>query len=173
MLHADMRRDIQEIFRATPHSKQVMMFSATLSKDIRPVCKKFMQDVIIPAGWVMTTGWPSLSLVVLLILPASWSPWMSSGSPHSSRLAARCLCRCRSSLFWPTINWLFCQWTTCSAHVAVFSTSAACLHSMCHCYPDYHHLYVMSTVWSLILVSSLLFYVYYLIVISHIFSFSF
>jgi ATP-dependent RNA helicase UAP56/SUB2 len=42
----DMRRDVQEIFRNTPHGKQVMMFSATLSKDIRPVCKKFMQDVI-------------------------------------------------------------------------------------------------------------------------------
>lgn len=41
----DMRCDIQEIFRATPHDKQVMMFSATLSKDIRPICKKFMQDV--------------------------------------------------------------------------------------------------------------------------------
>jgi len=41
----DMRRDVQEIFRSTPHEKQVMMFSATLSKDIRPVCKKFMQDV--------------------------------------------------------------------------------------------------------------------------------
>lgn len=40
-----MRRDVQEIFRNTPHSKQVMMFSATLSKEIRPVCKKFMQDV--------------------------------------------------------------------------------------------------------------------------------
>ncbi|XP_073987864.1 ATP-dependent RNA helicase 25E isoform X1 [Rhodnius prolixus] len=40
----DMRRDVQEIFRNTPHSKQVMMFSATLSRDIRPVCKKFMQD---------------------------------------------------------------------------------------------------------------------------------
>lgn len=40
----DMRRDVQEIFRATPHEKQVTMFSATLSKDIRPVCKKFMQD---------------------------------------------------------------------------------------------------------------------------------
>lgn len=59
----DMRRDVQEIFRNTPHSKQVMMFSATLSKDIRPVCKKFMQDVIeliystychshkLPNGW--------------------------------------------------------------------------------------------------------------------------
>lgn len=45
MLEAlDMRRDVQEIFRSTPHQKQVMMFSATLSKDIRPVCKKFMQD---------------------------------------------------------------------------------------------------------------------------------
>lgn len=40
----DMRRDIQEIFRATPHQKQVMMFSATLSQEIRPICKKFMQN---------------------------------------------------------------------------------------------------------------------------------
>jgi ATP-dependent RNA helicase UAP56/SUB2 len=40
-----MRRDVQEIFKMTPHEKQVLMFSATLSKDIRPVCKKFMQDV--------------------------------------------------------------------------------------------------------------------------------
>ncbi|RZB98038.1 DEAD-box ATP-dependent RNA helicase 56 isoform E [Glycine soja] len=40
----DMRRDVQEIFKLTPHDKQVMMFSATLSKEIRPVCKKFMQD---------------------------------------------------------------------------------------------------------------------------------
>jgi superfamily II DNA/RNA helicase len=41
----DMRRDVQEIFRATPQHKQVMMFSATLSKDIRTTCKKFMQSV--------------------------------------------------------------------------------------------------------------------------------
>lgn len=40
----DMRRDVQAIFRKTPHNKQVMMFSATLSKEIRPVCKKFMQN---------------------------------------------------------------------------------------------------------------------------------
>ncbi|NXR73338.1 DX39B helicase, partial [Pycnonotus jocosus] len=39
-----MRRDVQEIFRMTPHEKQVMMFSATLSKEIWPVCCKFMQD---------------------------------------------------------------------------------------------------------------------------------
>ncbi|PWN96924.1 putative ATP-dependent RNA helicase [Tilletiopsis washingtonensis] len=40
----DMRRDVQDIFRATPHHKQVMMFSATLSTEVRPVCKKFMQN---------------------------------------------------------------------------------------------------------------------------------
>merc|ERR1711959_814962 len=40
----DMRSDVQEIFKLTPHDKQVMMFSATLSKDIRAVCKKFMSD---------------------------------------------------------------------------------------------------------------------------------
>ncbi|EPY89758.1 ATP-dependent RNA helicase DDX39A [Camelus ferus] len=43
-LAAYMRRDVQEIFRLTPHEKQCMMFSATLSKEIRPVCRKFMQD---------------------------------------------------------------------------------------------------------------------------------
>ncbi|KAL0203242.1 hypothetical protein M9458_001260, partial [Cirrhinus mrigala] len=32
----DMRRDVQDIFRLTPHEKQCMMFSATLSKEIRP-----------------------------------------------------------------------------------------------------------------------------------------
>ncbi|WVY91875.1 hypothetical protein V8G54_037389 [Vigna mungo] len=42
----DMRKDVQAIFKMTPHDKQVMMFSATLSKEIRPVCKKFMQDVM-------------------------------------------------------------------------------------------------------------------------------
>merc|ERR1712028_276662 len=40
----DMRRDIQEIFRMTPHEKQVMLFSATMGKEVRPVCKKFCQD---------------------------------------------------------------------------------------------------------------------------------
>jgi len=40
----DMHRDIQQIFHATPLSKQVMLFSATLSKDIRPLCKKFVQN---------------------------------------------------------------------------------------------------------------------------------
>lgn len=40
----DMRRDVQEIYSNTPNEKQVMMFSATLSKEVRPVCLKFMQD---------------------------------------------------------------------------------------------------------------------------------
>lgn len=48
-LHADLSsgppRLLQAIFKKTPHDKQVMMFSATLSTDIRPVCKKFMRDV--------------------------------------------------------------------------------------------------------------------------------
>ena len=44
----DMRKDVQDIFKMTPHDKQVMMFSATLSKEtgVRGICKKFMQDVI-------------------------------------------------------------------------------------------------------------------------------
>lgn len=53
-----MRRDVQEIFRMTPHEKQVMMFSATLSKEIRPVCKKFMMDVS-----CSTNNKPQLSLI--------------------------------------------------------------------------------------------------------------
>jgi len=40
----EMRRDVQKIFRMTPHDKQVMMFSATLGDQIRPICKKFMHD---------------------------------------------------------------------------------------------------------------------------------
>merc|ERR1712072_870220 len=42
----DMRKDVQQIFMKTPHDKQVMMFSATLAKEIRPVCKKFCQDAM-------------------------------------------------------------------------------------------------------------------------------
>jgi ATP-dependent RNA helicase UAP56/SUB2 len=38
-----MRNDVQTIFRATPAQKQVMMFSATLAKEVRVICKKFMQ----------------------------------------------------------------------------------------------------------------------------------
>jgi ATP-dependent RNA helicase UAP56/SUB2 len=40
----DMRRDLQAIFKATPVQKQVMMFSATISDEVKPICKKFCQD---------------------------------------------------------------------------------------------------------------------------------
>merc|ERR1711869_130420 len=40
----DMRGDIQKIFFETPKKKQVMMFSATMSSEMRQVCKKFMHD---------------------------------------------------------------------------------------------------------------------------------
>ena len=44
MLEAlDMRRDVQNIFKMTPHQKQVQMFSATLNQTIRQTCKKFMK----------------------------------------------------------------------------------------------------------------------------------
>merc|ERR1719207_236190 len=40
----DMRKDVQQIFMETPKKKQVMMFSATMTKETRALCKKFMQD---------------------------------------------------------------------------------------------------------------------------------
>jgi len=42
----DMRSDVQAIFRSSPREKQVMMFSATLSKSLRPICRKFTQHPI-------------------------------------------------------------------------------------------------------------------------------
>merc|ERR1711934_531651 len=42
----DMRKSVQDIFKETPRETQVMMFSATLSKDIRKICKKFMTDPV-------------------------------------------------------------------------------------------------------------------------------
>jgi ATP-dependent RNA helicase UAP56/SUB2 len=40
----DMRADVQEIFKLTPPTKQVMMFTATLSEDMRKTCKRFMNE---------------------------------------------------------------------------------------------------------------------------------
>lgn len=40
----DMRRDVQSIFKFTPREKQVMLFSATISKEIRSVARKFAQS---------------------------------------------------------------------------------------------------------------------------------
>lgn len=40
-----MRRDVQLILKRTAYYKQVMMFTATLSDEVKPVCLKFMHDV--------------------------------------------------------------------------------------------------------------------------------
>merc|ERR1719407_431388 len=40
----DMRKDIQQIFMETPKKKQVMMYSATMTTEIRGLCKKFMAN---------------------------------------------------------------------------------------------------------------------------------
>lgn len=37
----DMRRQVQDIFKKTPHNKQVMMFSATISEQSATICRKF------------------------------------------------------------------------------------------------------------------------------------
>jgi len=52
MLEAlDMRQTVQKIFIKTPQEKQVMMFSATMSKELKPICLKFMnQPVLIEVG---------------------------------------------------------------------------------------------------------------------------
>lgn len=46
LVEVSMRRDVQTIFKATPHEKQVMMYSATLDKEVRPICRKFCQDAL-------------------------------------------------------------------------------------------------------------------------------
>merc|ERR1712025_519106 len=40
----DMRAQVQGAFMRSPHDKQVMMFSATLPDDIRPVCQKLTKN---------------------------------------------------------------------------------------------------------------------------------
>jgi superfamily II DNA/RNA helicase len=40
----DMRQDVQNIFKMTPHQKQVQMYSATMNAEVRQVCKKFMKS---------------------------------------------------------------------------------------------------------------------------------
>jgi len=42
----DMRAVVQSIFARTPHTKQVMMFTATLPVEIRAVCRKFTHNPI-------------------------------------------------------------------------------------------------------------------------------
>jgi len=40
----DMRKQVQDIFKRTPHTKQVMMFSATISDASKAVCRKFTKN---------------------------------------------------------------------------------------------------------------------------------
>lgn len=42
----DMRQDVQAIFQKTPHAKQVMMFSATMSDDMKKIARKFTNNPI-------------------------------------------------------------------------------------------------------------------------------
>jgi len=42
----DMRRDVQDIYLKTPKTKQVMMYSATMPKDVRETAKRFMQTPV-------------------------------------------------------------------------------------------------------------------------------
>lgn len=44
--NVNMRADIQQIFKKTPHDKQVMMFTATLSQEIKATCRKFMRTPV-------------------------------------------------------------------------------------------------------------------------------
>jgi len=46
VLEPDMRRAVQKIFLETPANKQVMMFTATLSKELRESAKHFMHDAL-------------------------------------------------------------------------------------------------------------------------------
>ena len=41
----NMRNDVQKIFYKLPRNKQVMMFSATFSKEVRDMCRLFMKNV--------------------------------------------------------------------------------------------------------------------------------
>jgi len=55
----DMRKDVQQIFMKTPVQKQVMMFSATISQELRPICKKFMYnplDIFVSDGTIILHG---------------------------------------------------------------------------------------------------------------------
>lgn len=45
LAESSMRMTVQNIYKLTPQTKQTMMFSATLDKAIRPVCKMFCLNV--------------------------------------------------------------------------------------------------------------------------------
>jgi superfamily II DNA/RNA helicase len=86
LAEVDMRRDVQAIFKATPHEKQVMMYSATLDKEIRPVCRKFCQNVsvqpsrVVFSVFVLVTLFSALECIVRTVLVSErMSAGMASG----------------------------------------------------------------------------------------------
>jgi len=44
LAEVDMRKDVQQVFFACPVDKQVMMYSATMDKELKPILKKFAQE---------------------------------------------------------------------------------------------------------------------------------
>merc|ERR1712187_599186 len=44
LYNADMRAQVQGSFKRTPHEKQVMMFSATLPDELRPICRRLTKN---------------------------------------------------------------------------------------------------------------------------------
>ena len=58
---------MQDIFKATPRDKQVMMFSATLAKETRELAKKFMSENVRKNFLVNLKLFFSLKLFVLMM----------------------------------------------------------------------------------------------------------
>ncbi len=86
-----MRGDVQDIFKMTPHDKQVMMFSATLSKEIRPVCKKFMSDVSLPRRAAAAAAPPASIPVPTPVSPTRPAAAASRGcQQQQQQQSARC-----------------------------------------------------------------------------------
>jgi len=44
LLEVRMRSQLQEVFRATPKAKQVMLFSATIAEEVKKICRKFTKN---------------------------------------------------------------------------------------------------------------------------------
>ena len=116
-----MRRDVQEIFRMTPRTKQVMMFSATLSKEIRPTCKKFMQNVRLPQPVLIST----LKLVL------SNSLWKSTSMTRPSSPCMVCNNTTSSSRRLPrTASSMTCSMSSSSTRFALVRLGLATAHTL-------------------------------------------
>lgn len=86
-------RRVQAIFKRTPHDKQVMMFSATLSSEIRPICKKFMRDV---------RSRPAVHHIVAAAAAAQACSSSSSNRNNNSIAPAHAPCRASSMICSPS-----------------------------------------------------------------------